>query len=107
MAGIAWRRPHGRAARRSKPSSLTAIPSRIMLVWDRTSCPIEAGRLREEHPAPLRSPFLDPEVTPKASSVGRVPIERLARREQSLTARIGDRDQGTEDRRVEAARDEA
>src|SRR6266576_1153388 len=51
--------------------------------------------------------FLDPEVTTRPSSVGRVPIERLTRVEHRLTARIGDRDQGIQDRRVEAARERA
>ena len=40
-------------------------------------------------------------------SVGRVPIERLARAEQRFAARIGDRDPGVQNLCVEAARDRA
>src|SRR5713226_7911380 len=59
-----------------------------------------ANEAREERiPVPLI--ILAHRIDPRASSVGRVPIERLARAEQSLTARIGDRDQGVQDRRVE------
>src|SRR6266487_1894863 len=51
--------------------------------------------------------MISPRPFTRPSSVGRVPIERLARTEQRLTARIGERDQGVQNRRVEAARDRA
>src|SRR6266516_783602 len=34
------------------------------------ACEEPVGRLREEHPAPLRSPFLDPEVAPEHPQSG-------------------------------------
>jgi hypothetical protein len=43
MVGIAWPRPRGRSAPRSRRSSLSGIRNQIRSVGNRRSCPIEAA----------------------------------------------------------------
>src|SRR6266404_7582631 len=106
-------RTGGRCA---KPCPATSALSRITLICERRGKSIsrpwrkdtQYPNARRQLQALVFSPGIVAHHRPRrASSVGRVPIERLARAEHRLTARIGDRDPGVQNLCVEAACDRA